>query len=46
LVLGLLKGEKEVQWTFARKIFLGWVLLPILAALISFYNFICFTKYF
>ena len=34
--IGLLKGGKEVQWTIARKISLGWVLLPILAALISF----------
>ena len=34
--IGLLKGGKEVQWSIARKISLGWVLLPILAALISF----------
>ena len=34
--IGLLKGGKEVQWTIARKISMGWVLLPILAALISF----------
>jgi PiT family inorganic phosphate transporter len=34
--IGLLKGGKEVQWNIAGKIVFGWVLLPIIAALISF----------
>ena len=34
--IGLLKGGKEVQWNIAGKITIGWVLLPIIAALISF----------
>ena len=34
--IGLLKGGKEVQWDIAGKITIGWVLLPIIAALISF----------
>jgi len=34
--IGLLKGGKEVQWDIAGKIVFGWVLLPIIAALISF----------
>ena len=34
--IGLLKGGKEVRWNIAGKITIGWVLLPIIAALISF----------
>ena len=34
--IGLLKGGKEVQWNIAGKIIIGWVLLPIIAALICF----------
>ena len=34
--IGLLKGGKEVQWNIAGKITIGWVILPIIAALISF----------
>ena len=33
--VGLLKGGKEVQWNIAGKIAIGWVILPIIAALIS-----------
>ena len=33
--IGLLKGGKEVQWSIARKISIGWVTLPIIAAIIS-----------
>ena len=33
--IGLLKGGKEVQWSIARKITIGWFALPIIAALIS-----------
>jgi len=34
--IGLLKGGKEVQWSIAGRISLGWVTLPVIAALISF----------
>ncbi len=34
--IGLLKGGKEVQWNIAGKIAIGWAILPIIAALISF----------
>ena len=34
--IGLLKGGKEVKWDIAGKIAVGWVILPIIAALISF----------
>ena len=34
--IGLLKGGKEVQWSIAGKISLGWITLPIIAALVSF----------
>ena len=34
--IGILKGGKEVQWNIAGKITIGWFLLPIIAALISF----------
>ena len=34
--IGLLKGGKEVRWNIAGKITIGWVILPIIAALISF----------
>ena len=34
--IGLLKGGKEVKWDIAGKIAVGWVVLPIIAALISF----------
>ena len=34
--IGILKGGKEVQWNIAGKITLGWFLLPVIAALISF----------
>ena len=33
--IGLLKGGKEVQWSIAGRISMGWVTLPIIAALIS-----------
>jgi len=32
--IGMLKGGKEVQWNIAGKITIGWVVLPIIAALI------------
>ena len=34
--IGILKGGKEVQWNIAGKIIIGWFLLPVIAALISF----------
>ena len=34
--IGLLKGGKEVRWNIAGKITIGWIILPIIAALISF----------
>ena len=34
--IGILKGGKEVQWNIAGKIAIGWLLLPVIAALISF----------
>jgi PiT family inorganic phosphate transporter len=34
--IGILKGGKEVQWDIAGKISIGWFLLPVMAALISF----------
>lgn len=34
--IGLLKGGKEVQWSIAGKISLGWFTLPVIAAFISF----------
>ena len=34
--IGLLKGGKEVKWDIASKIAVGWIVLPIIAALISF----------
>jgi PiT family inorganic phosphate transporter len=33
--IGLLKGGKEVQWSVAGKITIGWFTLPVIAALIS-----------
>ena len=33
--IGLLKGGKEVQWSVAGRITIGWFTLPIIAALIS-----------
>ena len=35
--IGLLKGGKEVQWNIAGKIMIGWIVLPIIAALMSFF---------
>jgi len=34
--IGLLKGGKEVKWSIAGKISLGWFTLPVIAAFISF----------
>ena len=34
--IGLLKGGKEVRWNIAGKITIGWIILPVIAALISF----------
>ena len=34
--IGILKGGKEVQWNIAGKITIGWFLLPVIAALLSF----------
>ena len=34
--IGLLKGGKEVKWGIAGKITIGWFILPVIAALISF----------
>ena len=34
--IGLLKGGKEVKWSIAGKITIGWFTLPILAAIMSF----------
>jgi PiT family inorganic phosphate transporter len=34
--IGILKGGREVQWDIAGKISIGWLLLPVIAALISF----------
>ena len=34
--IGLLKGGKEVKWSIAGKISIGWFALPIIAALMSF----------
>jgi PiT family inorganic phosphate transporter len=33
--IGLLKGGKEVQWSIAGRITIGWFALPIIAAIIS-----------
>ena len=33
--IGLLKGGKEVQWSIAGRISLGWITLPVMAAFIS-----------
>ena len=33
--IGILKGGKEVKWHIARKIALGWVVLPIISAMIA-----------
>ncbi|PPR42706.1 MAG: Sulfate permease CysP, partial [Alphaproteobacteria bacterium MarineAlpha5_Bin11] len=33
--IGLLKGGKEVKWSIAGKISIGWITLPIMAAFIS-----------
>ena len=33
--IGLLKGGKEVRWSIAGRISLGWVMLPIIAAIVS-----------
>ena len=33
--IGLLKGGKEVQWSIASRITIGWFTLPIIAAIIS-----------
>jgi PiT family inorganic phosphate transporter len=34
--IGLLKGGKEVKWSIAGKISIGWLTLPVIAALMSF----------
>ena len=34
--IGLLKGGKEVQWSIAGKIAIGWIILPIIATIICF----------
>ena len=34
--IGLLKGGKEVKWTIAAKISIGWFTLPVIAAIMSF----------
>ena len=34
--IGLLKGGKEVKWSIAGKISIGWFALPVIAALMSF----------
>jgi len=34
--IGLLKGGKEVRWSIAGKIIIGWFTLPVIAALFSF----------
>ena len=34
--IGLLKGGKEVKWSIAGKISLGWFTLPVIAALVCF----------
>ena len=34
--IGILKGGKEVKWDIASKIALGWIILPIIAVLITF----------
>ena len=33
--IGLLKGGKEVQWSIAGRISLGWVVLPVIAAFVA-----------
>jgi len=33
--IGILKGGNEVKWGIASRIALGWVILPVIAALIS-----------
>jgi PiT family inorganic phosphate transporter len=33
--IGLLKGGKEVKWSVAGKISIGWVILPVITMLIS-----------
>jgi PiT family inorganic phosphate transporter len=33
--IGLLKGGKEVKWSIAGKISIGWITLPLLTMLIS-----------
>ena len=33
--IGILKGGKEVQWNIAGRITIGWVILPLIAALMS-----------
>jgi len=33
--IGILKGGNEVKWSIASRIALGWVILPVIAALIS-----------
>ena len=34
--IGIFKGGKEVKWDIAGKIALGWIILPIIAAIITF----------
>ena len=34
--IGILKGGKEVKWEIAGRIALGWIVLPIIAAIIVF----------
>ena len=34
--IGILKGGKEVKWNIAGKIALGWIVLPVIAAIITF----------
>ena len=33
--IGLLKGGKEVQWSIAGRISIGWFTLPVIAGFIS-----------
>ena len=35
--IGLLKGGKEIKWSIAGKISIGWFALPIISALMSFF---------
>ena len=33
--IGILKGGKEVKWHIASKIALGWIILPVISAIIA-----------